>query len=235
MMSDSLRTHFSRCGLVATVCALSTTVLAAPVTWNFDVSTTGQNVFWTSPTAVDITAPEYDVVYTVEHVYASIRYLFITTTVEVTDQIPPIYLSNSQTLAGPPPIVFPTQTFVFPSPPEPLAVAATIDLSIDAIGHGHLDLTNIQLGTYPLNLPPFGTVTVTITGIRSVGNVRVTPVFEGDVDRDGDVDLNDLAALLAAFGHCFDSPSYNADADLDLDGCITLSDLSLLLANYGRT
>ncbi len=58
---------------------------------------------------------------------------------------------------------------------------------------------------------------------------------EGDVDGDGDVDLTDLSALLAAYGTCEGDPGYNADADFDGDGCITLVDLAILLANYGYT
>lgn len=49
----------------------------------------------------------------------------------------------------------------------------------------------------------------------------------GDLDGDCDVDLSDLAILLA---------SYNVDngGDIDGDGDTDLSDLALLLANYGR-
>jgi hypothetical protein len=49
----------------------------------------------------------------------------------------------------------------------------------------------------------------------------------GDLDDDGDVDLSDLATLLA---------SYNLDegGDVDGDGDTDLSDLAGLLANYGQ-
>jgi len=56
---------------------------------------------------------------------------------------------------------------------------------------------------------------------------------EGDVDGDGDVDLEDLAALLASYGLCVGDPGYNDDADFNNDGCIDLVDLAALLANYG--
>jgi len=55
----------------------------------------------------------------------------------------------------------------------------------------------------------------------------------GDLDGDGDVDLGDLAELLAAYGSCDGDPDYNPDADLDDSGCVDLSDLALLLSNYG--
>jgi len=59
------------------------------------------------------------------------------------------------------------------------------------------------------------------------------PPIPGDVDGDGDVDLSDLAALLAAYGSNTGDPNYNPDADLDDDGDVDLADLAMLLANYG--
>jgi hypothetical protein len=55
----------------------------------------------------------------------------------------------------------------------------------------------------------------------------------GDVDGDGDVDLSDLAALLAAYLACEGDPDYIPGADFDDSGCVDLSDLAALLANYG--
>jgi hypothetical protein len=55
----------------------------------------------------------------------------------------------------------------------------------------------------------------------------------GDVDGDGDTDLNDLAALLAAYGSSIGDPGYNPNADFDGDGDVDLSDLAFLLTDYG--
>ena len=52
----------------------------------------------------------------------------------------------------------------------------------------------------------------------------------GDLDRNGDVDLDDLAVLLGDFG-C----TAGCAGDVDGDGDSDLTDLSLLLANFGTT
>jgi hypothetical protein len=58
-------------------------------------------------------------------------------------------------------------------------------------------------------------------------------VHAGDIDRDGDVDLADLAAMLSAFGSCAGDAGYVAGADIDASGCVDLSDLAQLLGNFG--
>jgi len=55
----------------------------------------------------------------------------------------------------------------------------------------------------------------------------------GDLDGDRDVDLADLANLLAHYGTT--GGARYADGDIDLDGDVDLADLSLLLAVYGGT
>jgi len=55
----------------------------------------------------------------------------------------------------------------------------------------------------------------------------------GDVDHDGDVDLTDLAQLLANYG--IDSGARFEDGDMDGDGDVDLSDLATLLSFYGTS
>jgi hypothetical protein len=57
------------------------------------------------------------------------------------------------------------------------------------------------------------------------------PECPGDLDHDGDVDLADLAQLLAHYG--MTGMSYE-DGDLDGDGDVDLADLAALLAHYGE-
>ena len=52
----------------------------------------------------------------------------------------------------------------------------------------------------------------------------------GDADFDGDVDLNDFAALKAHFG----AAGGPADGDFNGDGQVDLNDFALLKANFGR-
>ena len=61
----------------------------------------------------------------------------------------------------------------------------------------------------------------------------LTPVVFGDLDGDDDVDLADLAQLLAHY-NTTSGASYE-DGDLDGDGDVDLSDLAALLAVYGTT
>ncbi len=59
------------------------------------------------------------------------------------------------------------------------------------------------------------------------------PIVVGDLDGDGDVDLSDLAQLLAHYG--MTSGATYEDGDLDGDGDVDLTDLAALLAVYGTT
>ncbi len=59
------------------------------------------------------------------------------------------------------------------------------------------------------------------------------PACSGDVDGDGDTDLSDLAALLAACGTSEGEPDYDPNADLDGNGTVDLTDLAYLLSDYG--
>ncbi len=62
---------------------------------------------------------------------------------------------------------------------------------------------------------------------------HAAPPCFGDLDGDGDVDLTDLATLLANYGT--PSGAEYEDGDLDGDGDVDLTDLAMLLANYGTS
>ena len=54
----------------------------------------------------------------------------------------------------------------------------------------------------------------------------------GDLDDDGDVDADDFAIFLSAWGRCNGDVEFNADADFDADGCITIVDYQIWLQHY---
>lgn len=64
-------------------------------------------------------------------------------------------------------------------------------------------------------------------------SLLVGAVVPGDLDDDGDVDLDDLTAMLAAFGQCAGGKDYTPLADLDHDGCIGIADVARELNLYG--
>ncbi|MCH2134270.1 MAG: LamG domain-containing protein [Phycisphaerales bacterium] len=58
-----------------------------------------------------------------------------------------------------------------------------------------------------------------------------TACEDADIDCDGDVDVDDLLALIAAYGEC--PPDDACDADIDDDGDVDVDDLLQLLAAFG--
>jgi hypothetical protein len=83
------------------------------------------------------------------------------------------------------------------------------------------------------NNPPAISPVTQATATLSAGSFSVTVARPGDLDLDSDVDLDDLATLLANFG-----TTGGADwshGDVTGDSNVDLDDLSLLLSNYGTT
>ena len=54
----------------------------------------------------------------------------------------------------------------------------------------------------------------------------------GDTNGDGQVNLTDLAIVLAAFDRCAPDPEFLSSADFDLSGCVDLSDLTQVLTYF---
>lgn len=209
----------------------TTVAVADTVHWDFDLETSGQDVYWTSLTAVDNEKPLYDATYAITLVEIWVSYLTIPFgPFDITDEIPPEYLSNSDTYEGPPPIIILHETLAYPVPPEEPSVAADVHIEVDAAGYGQMSITNVYLGEIGWDLGwPWGVVTVQIESIRVVGWIEVTPRLPGDLDDDGDVDHSDLGIMLGDWG----CSGGDCAGDCDGDGDTDHADLGLLLAYWG--
>lgn len=216
-------------GAIAAAALSLTAVAGAPQTWPFDVETTGNNVSWISPTSVNPGRPVYGASYSITSVQVNVRFsIFNLGPIDVTDQIPPEQLSNSNRGLGPAPAEFLNDLIVYPEPPTAAALAANVVVAIDASGFGRLDMTDVTLGPLVVDLgPPLGVQTVTLTRVRAIGTVTVDPIAcPADLDGDGFVNSADLAALLGGWG----GPG---PADLNLDGSVNSADLASLLGAWG--
>ena len=66
-----------------------------------------------------------------------------------------------------------------------------------------------------------------------LGDVKLVP---GDLDNDGDIDLDDFAILEATFRLSQGDTNYNEDADLiGNDNHVNIHDMVLIGANFGKT
>ena len=104
------------------------------------------------------------------------------------------------------------------------------------ISDNYYDLT----GMYSFDVQTNGNFTMNggIVSSQGIGPREITAWIPsapcpGDVDGDHDVDISDLAALLAAYGSCLGDANYLPTADFNGDDCITISDLATLLGHYG--
>lgn len=145
----------------------------AQQTWSFDQTTSGQDVHWVSPTAVDPSSVGFDTSFAITLVSVKVKYLFLTLDVDVTDQLPPEALGGTGNFAGPAPVLLFSDTVTYPPPPDPTSLGATIAMGLDATGHGYFDATGVTLGTVAIEFPPFGTVTAQILSVRIAGSLTI--------------------------------------------------------------
>ncbi len=224
------------------VACLTLTILLAGMAhaqteiWPYDLTTHGEDVFWVSPTAVATDAPLYHATYEISLMEITVSYLGQTFgPIDVTDQMDPNDQSGAGDHDGPPPFVVYDDHVRYPSDPnQPSSFEADVLMYIAGDGYGHIDITDVQMGTVVVDLGwPFGEVEADLQSVRVAGTLTATPLYPGDVDGDHDVDLTDLSLLLAAYNTCAGDAAYDPAADFDESGCVDLADLSVLLSYYG--
>ncbi len=114
----------------------------------------------------------------------------------------------------------------------PVVLASGSLVAPAACGNYTFSLANIVANVLTeVNAPPAFSPVVQAAVDSSAATLSFSVGLAGDLDGDGDVDLADLAVLLANYN----TPSgmTYADGDLDGDGDVDLSDLAIMLANYG--
>jgi hypothetical protein len=57
----------------------------------------------------------------------------------------------------------------------------------------------------------------------------------GDINKDGTVNMKDLAIIAAAYNSTPQDPQWNPQADLNQDGIINMRDIAILVIDYGQT
>ena len=162
-----------------------------PVNWNVSLSTTGQDVFWTSPTTLTLGFPEYDYSYEITKLNARVSILGdrdllgeleTTSGSGTTTSLPSVILEESLN--------------------EPTTgSSADIRIEIGADGFGRGSGTNVELGSFTI---------FRIQRVDLEATISVIGIPTGDYNRDGEVSVEDYQVWKTNFGS---TVSLNADGN----------------------
>lgn len=109
----------------------------------------------------------------------------------------------------------------------------TLALSTNTILAFSWNTTEVSYGYYILSANASQVLGETdLTDNHFINGIVIVTV-PGDIDGDGNVDLDDLYYILIAYGTSIGDPDYNSNADINGDGEINLDDLYYVLWNYG--
>lgn len=159
---------------------------ANPVTWNIDIFTTGDDVFWTSPTPVTLDFPEYDWSYEVTKLSAEVAILGEQ---DLLGQLGDA-ASGAGTTSTLPIVLF--DEFI---EEELTGSSANLRIEVDENGFGQTSATDIVLGRLGL---------FSIERVDLEATVTIVGIAPGDYNRDGAVDDLDYAVWKADFGSTTD-------------------------------
>ena len=217
--------------MCAAIGLLSSTALGSGAdfeSWNFSVSSTGNDIYWTSPTAVrtdgelylshfELISAQVDVVWNGFEIEG----------IDVTDQIPADDLFEDGEAPGPPPLEFGSSSVNVPP-----TIAFDVYLIMNGDGETVFRMSNIMLGTAVVDIPIFGEQTVQLTAIYLDCSLDMNVIGNfcaADIDGDGSVSVNDLLAVIADWG-C----AGTCDADITGDETVNVQYLLQLIASWGN-
>lgn len=154
---------------------------ASSVSWQVALSTTGDDVFWTSPTAIDLGFPEYDWSYEITEATANVLLI------GDQDLLPGLEVTSGFGTTNTLPIVVVDSLLNEPT----TGSSAEIRIEVDAAGFGRASGTDITLGTV-FGLP--------IRRVDFKAEINVIGVPTGDYNRNGEVDEADYTIWRSDFG-----------------------------------
>ena len=221
--------------LALVTCSLSTASLAgAPdeASWSLNVSTSGEDIYWTSPDDVRTDGEIYHSAYQVLSVSVNVSYAgFEFGPFDVTDQIDLDDLLQEADAEGPCPVDFGSTYVHEPPPPAPVTIAFEVGVELNAAGHGIYRMEDIILGTATYDLGwPFGEVTVQIEEVFLSGLFEVEVIgthCAADLDGNGSVGVDDLLAVIADWGCA------GCESDINGDGLVGVDDLLEVISSWG--
>ncbi len=177
---------FANC--VSAMLAISVATTTFGDTWQFTLESFGEDVMWTSPTAVDPNPPLYRATFAASRIDVFAGPLSF----DVTELVDPNLLIASDLRRGPSPVVILSESIIAPPPPETPTLAAQIDIGINASGFATISATDIILGS--IVVPPFPPLQ--ISGGRITGELTIEPAVLGDTNCDGLVNAADIDSFV---------------------------------------
>jgi hypothetical protein len=204
---------------------------------DFSITTSGQNILWTSPDLLATDGDWYEMYYTVTSAFVMVEYIGITFgPIDVTDMIPPESIVTWQPSQAPMPIDFMWHEVITPDDQDPPSLAYNWIVEVNEKGVVSWRGEEVYLGEADYNLGwPWGTVTVQITEGTINANLDIqtveNPCYE-DVDGSGIVDVSDLLTLIGNWGNCPDCIE-EIPGDVNYDNVVDVTDLLRVVGSWG--
>lgn len=151
-------------------------------TWSYNIVTTGSDVEFVSPTAIDPGLPAYRLAYQVQQMLATaelIDFPGFPVEVDVTSELDPEFRSGVKLLAGPPPLELVHAEVQYPEDAAPNAAGfrSVIDMGLRADGRAFVRATNNVLSAFSAQFPPGSGVflNIRLLSVRLIGTISAEP------------------------------------------------------------
>jgi nitrous oxidase accessory protein len=115
-------------------------------------------------------------------------------------------------------------------------ILCTIQFKALKLGTSFLNFS-LPYGKFPTLLlnPQFERPTGNRIPAETVNGFIKVYELTGDLNKDGIVDISDIAMAAKAFGSYLGHPRWNPDADLNSDGVVDIVDIATIATNFGKT